>query len=91
MILNWQNIWTYIIQPLMFFGLFTMTFISMFIAIRSLKKAIEKDEELIKQNYDNATHNTEDIQKLYEIVGEHLKAGEILKERIQDGIKKEYY
>jgi uncharacterized protein YneF (UPF0154 family) len=74
---TWQFVWTFIVQPVILFGLFTMTFISMFVAIRSFKKQLKADEEEIQEN-------SADIKKLYSIVKEHLKAGKDLQRTLQE-------
>lgn len=84
--MSWEYIWTLVVQPVILSGLFTMTFISMIIAIRSVRKQLKYDEEEIH-------HNADEIQKLYNLVGQHLKAGEELKKTLKesDSTDKDYW
>jgi len=56
---GWSELFKDIIQPILFFGLFIMSFVSMMIAIRAEKREIErnsqdiiKNAEMIKRNYE---------------------------------------
>lgn len=57
--MGWSELFKDIIQPILFFGLFIMSFVSMMIAIRAEKREIErnsqdiiKNAEMIKRNYE---------------------------------------
>lgn len=81
---TWQFVWTFIVQPIILFGLFTMTFFSLVIAIRAFKKQLRKDEEEIH-------HNSDQIKNLYKVVGEHLKASKELEKTIKENEKEVDY
>jgi len=74
--MNWTIIFRDVLQPILFFGLFLMTFISMLINIRVERRAIAKHErdivqsaKLIKRNYEllkEAAKGHEHLQKVLE-------------------------
>jgi len=61
--MTWAEVFSNIIQPILFFGLFIMTFVSMTIAIRAEKRAIERNKQDI-------IRNAKMIKKNYEILKE---------------------
>jgi Sec-independent protein translocase protein TatA len=87
---TWQFAWTFIVQPAILIGLFSMTFISMLIAIRGFKKTLKEEEEAINKNKESITHNAQEIKELYAVVKEHLEAGEELKKALSSTGEKDY-
>ncbi len=57
--MTWTMVFRNILQPFLFIGLFTMTFISMTISIGTEKRAIEKNERDIVKNAELITRNYE--------------------------------
>ena len=55
----WTVLFRDFTQPFLFIGLFTMTFISMTISIRTEKRVIEKNERDIVKNAELITRNYE--------------------------------
>jgi len=64
--MNWEALFSNIIQPTLFFGLFVMTFISMMIAIRAEKREIKRNEENIVKNAKMIERNYKLLKKAVE-------------------------
>ena len=50
--MTWSTVFSDVIQPILFGGLFTMTFIGMIIAIRTEKRVIKNNKDEILKNAD---------------------------------------
>ena len=64
--MTWTQIFAAIVQPVLFIGLFIMTFISMTIAIRAEKREIERNKQDILANAKQIKENYEILKKLAE-------------------------
>ena len=71
--MTWLEIFQSILQPILFFGLFFMTFISMSIAIRAERRDI-------KRNRLSILANAKQIEKNYKLLKAAAEANEKLKE-----------
>ena len=54
---GWQKIFSYVITPVLFGGLFTMSFVTMIIALRGEKRAIAKNQIDIVKNAKSIARN----------------------------------
>ncbi len=71
--MTWLEIFQSILQPILFFGLFIMTFVSMSIAIRAERRDI-------KRNRLSILANAKQIEKNYKLLKAAAEANEKLKE-----------
>ena len=76
--MTWLEVFQSILQPILFFGLFFMTFISMSIAIRAERRDI-------KRNRLSILANAKQIEKNYKL----LKAAAEANEKLQEVMKSE--
>ena len=76
--MTWLDVFQSILQPILFFGLFIMTFVSMSIAIRSERRDI-------KRNRLNILANAKQIEKNYKL----LQAASEANEKLQEVMKSE--
>ncbi len=54
---GWQQIFSFVITPILFGGLFTMSFVTMIIALRVEKRAIDKNQRDIVKNAKSIARN----------------------------------
>ena len=76
--MTWLEVFQSVLTPILFFGLFIMTFISMTIAIRAEKREIARNRSSI-------VANAKQIERNYRL----LKAAAEANEKLQAVIKKE--
>jgi len=62
---HWIDIWTLVLQPFLFIGLFLINVIIVIITIKNEMRLIKENKQSI---LDNAKHITENYEKLCEIL-----------------------
>ena len=76
--MTWLEVFQSVLTPILFFGLFIMSFISMSIAIRAEKREIARNRSSILAN-------AKQIERNYRL----LKAAAEANKKLQEGIKAE--
>ncbi len=76
--MTWLEVFQTVLTPILFFGLFIMTFISMSIAIRAERREIARNRSSILAN-------AKQIERNYRL----LQAAAEANEKLQEGIKAE--
>jgi membrane protein insertase Oxa1/YidC/SpoIIIJ len=61
--MSWAEIYSYIINPILFFGLFVINIVIVTITIRTELRAIKKNEKDITCNMEHISDNSEKIQE----------------------------
>lgn len=66
--MDWPFIWANVVQPVLFFGLFIMTFIGMMISLKGFKRQLKEDECKIDENQRKIIDNTRQIQREHKLL-----------------------
>ena len=75
--MTWLEVFQSILQPILFFGLFIMTFISMSIAIRAEKREIARNRR-------NIIANAKQIERNYRLLKTAAESNKKLQEVLKD-------
>ncbi|KKK62506.1 hypothetical protein LCGC14_3003650 [marine sediment metagenome] len=75
--MTWLEVFQSILQPILFFGLFIMTFISMSIAIRAEKREIARNRR-------NIIANAKQIERNYRLLKTAAQSNKKLQEVLKD-------
>ena len=66
--MDWHTLWMDVINPILFFGLFTINVIIVTITVRGEHRIIKKNKKHIKENHDVIEQNSKLIEQNHKLI-----------------------